>query len=52
MPGYGGSDSMLETLANRLHSAGRTTILLALPDDATGDLNVQAGILAALVTQA
>ena len=43
---------MLETLANRLHSAGRTTILLALPDDATGDLNVQAGILAARVTQA
>ncbi|HEY5049627.1 MAG TPA: hypothetical protein VII50_01910 [Acidothermaceae bacterium] len=52
VPGYGGSDSMLETLANRLHSAGRTTILLVLPDDATGDLNVQAGILAARVTQA
>jgi triacylglycerol lipase len=52
VPGYGGSDSMLDTLANRLHSAGRTTILLALPDDATGDLNVQAGILAARVTQA
>lgn len=43
---------MLETLANRLESAGRTTILLALPDDATGDLNVQAGILATRVTQA
>jgi triacylglycerol lipase len=52
VPGYGGSDSMLDTLANRLHSAGRTTILLALPDDATGDLNVQAGILAARVTEA
>ena len=52
VPGYGGSDSMLETLANRLHSAGRTTILLALPDDATGDLHVQAGILAARVSQA
>ena len=52
MPGYGGSDSMLDTLANSLRSAGRTTILLALPDDATGDLNVQAGILAARVTQA
>jgi triacylglycerol lipase len=52
VPGYGGSDSMLETLANRLHSAGRTTILLALPDDATGDLNVQAGVLAARVTEA
>jgi len=51
VPGYGGNDSMLETLANRLHSAGRTTILLALPDGATGDLNVQAGILAARVTQ-
>ncbi|HEY5454114.1 MAG TPA: hypothetical protein VIJ96_01460 [Acidothermaceae bacterium] len=52
VPGYGGSDTMLQTLANRLHSAGRTTILLALPDDATGDLNVQAGILAARVAQA
>jgi triacylglycerol lipase len=52
VPGYGGSDSVLETLANRLHSAGRTTILLALPDGATGDLNVQAGILAARATQA
>jgi triacylglycerol lipase len=52
VPGYGGSDSVLETLANRLHSAGRTTILLALPDGATGDLNAQAGILAARVTQA
>jgi len=52
VPGYGGSDTVLETLANRLHSAGRTTILLALPDDATGDLNVQAGILAARVAEA
>jgi triacylglycerol esterase/lipase EstA (alpha/beta hydrolase family) len=52
VPGYGGSDTMLETLANRLHSAGRTTILLALPDGATGDLNAQAGILAARVTEA
>jgi triacylglycerol lipase len=43
---------MLETLANRLQSAGRTTILLALPDGATGDLNVQADVLAARVTQA
>jgi triacylglycerol lipase len=52
VPGYGGSDSVLETLANRLHGAGRTTILLALPDGATGDIRVQAGILAARVTQA
>jgi triacylglycerol esterase/lipase EstA (alpha/beta hydrolase family) len=52
VPGYGGSDASLETLANRLNSAGRTTILLALPDDATGDLNVQAGVLAARVTEA
>ena len=52
VPGYGGSDSVLETLANRIHAAGRTTILLALPDGATGDINVQAGILAARVTEA
>jgi triacylglycerol esterase/lipase EstA (alpha/beta hydrolase family) len=52
IPGYGGSDALLETLASRLRAAGRTTIVLALPDDATGDLRGQADVLAARVTAA
>jgi hypothetical protein len=37
VPGYGGDDAMLATLATRLDHAGRSTIVLALPDGATGD---------------
>ena len=49
VPGYGGDDSMLESLAARLHRAGRTTVLLAIPNDATGDLRGQADLLGAKV---
>ncbi len=52
VPGYGGDDSMLAALAVHLEKAGRTAIVLALPDSAEGDLRVQAGILAARVTLA
>jgi len=52
VPGYGGDDAMLATLATRLDHAGRSTIVLALPDGATGDLRVQADVLAARVTTA
>jgi triacylglycerol lipase len=52
VPGYGGSDSMLAALAVHLEKAGRTAIVLALPDNAEGDLRVQAGILAQRVVQA
>ena len=40
---------MLASLAARLHRAGRTTVLLAIPDDATGDLRGQADLLGAKV---
>jgi triacylglycerol lipase len=49
VPGFGGDDSMLVSLANRLHRAGRTTVLLAIPNDATGDLRGQADLLGAKV---
>jgi len=47
--GYGGDTSMLDALVARLQRAGRHTILLALPDNAQGDLNAQARVLAAEV---
>ena len=49
VPGFGGDDSMLLSLADRLHRAGRTTVLLAIPNDATGDLRGQADLLGAKV---
>jgi triacylglycerol lipase len=52
VPGYGGDDSMLAALAVHLQNAGRTTIVLALPDSAEGDLNVQAGIVTERVIEA
>jgi triacylglycerol esterase/lipase EstA (alpha/beta hydrolase family) len=42
---------MLVGLADRLHRAGRTTILLQLPNNAEGDLREQAQVLEARVTQ-
>jgi len=52
VPGYGGDDSMLAALAVHLEKAGRTAIVLALPDNAEGDMAVQAGILAQRVIEA
>jgi triacylglycerol lipase len=52
VPGYGGDASMLDALATRLDHAGRTTLVLDLPDGATGDLRAQADVLAAAVTKA
>ena len=43
---------MLDGLATRLDNAGRSTVVLNLPNGATGDLQVQAGVLAAAVTKA
>ena len=43
---------MLSALAVHLEKAGRTTIVLALPDNAEGDLHAQADILSARVLQA
>jgi triacylglycerol esterase/lipase EstA (alpha/beta hydrolase family) len=49
VPGYGGDRQMLDPLTAALRKAGRTTITLDLPDDATGDLRGQALVLGARV---
>lgn len=45
VPGYGGSRVALTRLAGRLQAAGRTTQVLTLPGDGTGDLLAQADTL-------
>ncbi len=50
VPGYGGDRQMLDPLAAALRKAGRTTITLDLPDNATGDLRGQAQVLGAQVS--
>jgi triacylglycerol lipase len=45
VPGYGGSRTALSRLADRLTADGRTTDVLALPGDGTGDLLAQAETL-------
>ncbi|MGH8890195.1 MAG: esterase/lipase family protein [Acidothermaceae bacterium] len=51
VPGYGGDASMLDNLAILLRKHGRTTVTLALPDDATGDFHGQEQVLAAQVNK-
>ncbi|MBA3523609.1 MAG: lipase [Geodermatophilaceae bacterium] len=46
VPGYGGSTESLEVLAQDLREAGRDATVVALAGDGTGDLGVQAGVLA------
>lgn len=46
VPGYGGSTDSLEVLAQELRAAGRDTTVVTLAGDGTGDLTVQAGVLA------
>jgi triacylglycerol lipase len=45
VPGYGGSRTALTVLAARLAATGRTTQVLTLPGDGTGDLLAQVGTL-------
>jgi triacylglycerol esterase/lipase EstA (alpha/beta hydrolase family) len=45
VPGYGGSQATLETLAARLRAAGRTTVIVTLPGNGDGDLANQADAL-------
>jgi triacylglycerol esterase/lipase EstA (alpha/beta hydrolase family) len=52
VPGYGGSTSALQTLADRLTAAGRDATVVALPGDGTGDLAASAGVLATAVDDA
>jgi hypothetical protein len=52
VPGYGGSRTALSKLAARLAAEGRTTDVLTLPGDGTGDLLAQADILDSAVRDA
>ncbi|MET0426216.1 MAG: lipase [Actinoplanes sp.] len=45
VPGYGGSRTALTRLAARLEAEGRTTEVLTLPGDGTGDLRAQSDVL-------
>lgn len=53
VPGYGGGQGALNELAARIRQAtGRSTEVLTLADDGTGDLVEQAGVLAEAVENA
>jgi triacylglycerol lipase len=52
VPGYGGSTRSLQTLADRLTTAGRDATVVAVPGDGTGDLAASADVLAAAVDDA
>jgi triacylglycerol lipase len=49
VPGYGGSQTSLDSLANVLRSKGKDATVITLPDGGQGDLNVQAQTLATSV---
>lgn len=49
VPGYGGSTTGLQVLAGRLRSSGRVIEVVSLPDNAQGDLQAQARVLATAV---
>jgi triacylglycerol lipase len=51
VPGYGGSTTSLQPLADRLGSIGRTVDVVALPDKALGDLAGQAKALNAAAVE-
>ena len=52
VPGYGGSTSSLQRLADRLTDAGRDAAVVAVPGDGTGDLAASADVLAEAVDDA
>jgi triacylglycerol lipase len=52
VPGYGGDSSGLDRLAAAIRAAGRTAIVVAMPDGGTGDLAVQADALDRAATDA
>jgi len=52
VPGYGGSTSALEVLADRLRAAGRQAVVVQLPGDGTDDLRAYVPVLAAAVNAA
>jgi triacylglycerol lipase len=52
VPGFGGSRTALDRLADRLRATGRSATVVALPGDGTGDLIQQAGTLDAAARKA
>lgn len=52
VPGYGGSTGSLESLAASLRATGRDVTIVALPDEARGDLATQATALASAAKSA
>jgi triacylglycerol lipase len=52
IPGYGGSTAAVDALAGRLRAAGRDARVVPLPGGGSGDLDEQANVLGAAVTQA
>jgi triacylglycerol lipase len=52
VPGYGGSTSALQTLADRLTAGGRDATVVQVPGEGTGDLNASADALATAVDNA
>jgi triacylglycerol esterase/lipase EstA (alpha/beta hydrolase family) len=52
VPGYGGSTSALQVLAERLRGAGRTAVVVTLPGDGTGDLRTAADVVGELAASA
>ncbi|WP_369137658.1 lipase family alpha/beta hydrolase [Modestobacter versicolor] len=52
VPGYGGSTSALQVLADRLTATGRDATVVAVPGDGTGDLTASADVLAGAVDDA
>lgn len=52
VPGYGGSTASLDELAARIRAAGRTATVVRLAGNGTGDLAVQARVLAGYANRA
>jgi triacylglycerol lipase len=52
VPGYGGGTASLDELAARIRSTGRTATVVQLAGNGTGDLNVQAQVLAGYANRA
>jgi triacylglycerol lipase len=52
VPGFGGSQTALDQLADRLRAAGRDATVVTLPGNGTGDLIQQAAALDAVATKA
>ena len=52
VPGYGGAQAALGSLADRIRATGRTATVIALPENGTGDLTAQVDALSRAVDAA